>query len=441
MHAKIERQTILERKQMAQKVEIVIDGKSVELPVLEAAEGLNVIDVRGLIKEGMFTFDPGFLSTASCDSKVTYIDGDNGILLYRGYPIDQLAENSSHMEVCYLLLNGELPGKAELDEFISDINERMPLDDHFKHIFDGFTANSHPMSMVCAAIAGLASLFHDQLDINDPAYRKEAALQLIAKIPTISAMAYKKSIGEDFIDPDPTLNYAENFLHMCFGKKGEAPNISPTLSKALDKIFILHADHEQNASTSTVRMAGSTECNPFAAIAAGTAALWGPSHGGANEAVLDMLLEIGDASKIEEYVGKAKDKDDPFKLMGFGHRVYKNFDPRATVMQSSAHAVLEEQGASNDPLLEVAQSLEKIAREQDYFIDRKLYPNIDFYSGITLKAMGIPIPMFTVLFTLGRMPGWVTHWTEMVSEPFKIARPRQLYLGEHKRDYIDIDKR
>lgn len=426
---------------MTQKVEIVIDGKTVDMPVLEAAEGLNVIDVRGLIKEGMFTYDPGFLSTASCDSKVTYIDGDNGILLYRGYPIDQLAENSSHLEVCYLLLNGELPTQAQLDEFVSDIAERMPLDDHFKHIFDGFTESSHPMSMVCAAIAGLASLHHEELDISDPAYRKEAALQLIAKIPTISAMAYKKSIGEDFIDPDPNLNYAENFLHMCFGKKGETPNISPTLSKALDKIFILHADHEQNASTSTVRMAGSTECNPFAAIAAGTAALWGPSHGGANEAVLDMLLEIGDASKIEEYVEKAKDKDDPFKLMGFGHRVYKNFDPRATVMQSSAHAVLEEQGASDDPLLEVAQKLEKIAREQDYFIDRRLYPNIDFYSGITLKAMGIPIPMFTVLFTLGRMPGWITHWTEMVASPFKIARPRQLYLGEHKRDYTNIENR
>ncbi len=426
---------------MVQKVEITIDGKTVEMPVLEAAEGLNVVDVRGLIKEGMFTYDPGFLSTASCDSKVTYIDGDNGILLYRGYPIDQLAENSSHLEVSYLLLNGELPNEAQLAEFVQGINDRMPLDDHFKHIFDGFTANSHPMSMICAAIAGLASLHHDTLDINDADYRKEAAMQLIAKIPTISAMAYKKSIGEDFIDPDPSLSYAENFLHMCFGKKGEAPNVSPTLSAALDRIFILHADHEQNASTSTVRMAGSTECNPFAAIAAGTAALWGPSHGGANEAVLDMLLEIGDESRIEEYVEKAKDKDDPFKLMGFGHRVYKNFDPRATVMQSSAHAVLAEQGAGDDPLLKVAQKLEKIAREQDYFVDRKLYPNIDFYSGITLKAMGIPIPMFTVLFTLGRMPGWITHWTEMVSNPFKIARPRQLYLGEHKRDYVAIDKR
>jgi citrate synthase len=426
---------------MPQKVEIVIDGKSVELPVLEATEGLNVVDVRGLIQEGIFTYDPGFLSTASCDSKVTYIDGDNGILLYRGYPIEQLAENSSHMEVCYLLLNGDLPTATQLEDFTNAINDRMKIDDHFKHLYDGFTAGAHPMSMTCAAVAGLASLYHDELDISSADYRMEAAMQLIAKIPTIAAMAYKKSVGEDFVDPDPSLSYAENFLHMCFGKKGEAPSVSPTLSSAMDRIFILHADHEQNASTSTVRMAGSTECNPFAAIAAGTAALWGPSHGGANEAVLDMLNEIGDASRIEEYVEKAKDKDDPFKLMGFGHRVYKNFDPRATVMQDSCHAVLEEQGASDDPLLKIAQELETLAREQDYFIDRKLYPNIDFYSGITLKAIGIPVSMFTVIFTLGRMPGWITHWIEMVSNPFKIARPRQLYLGEHKRDYVDIASR
>jgi citrate synthase len=426
---------------MVQKVEIIIDGKSVELPVLEASEGLNVIDVRGLIKEGLFTYDPGFLSTASCESRVTYIDGDQGILLYRGYPIEQLAENSTHLEVCYLMLNGELPTADELAIFTQDINDRMALDDQFKHIFDGFTANAHPMSMVGAAVAGLASLFHEQLDISDPAYRKEAAMQLIAKIPTISAMAYKKSIGEDFVDPDANLSYAENFLNMCFGKKGEKPDISPTLAAAMDRIFILHADHEQNASTSTVRMAGSTECNPFAAISAGIAALWGPSHGGANEAVLDMLMEIGDESKIEEYVAKAKDKDDPFKLMGFGHRVYKNSDPRASVMRGSSHAVLEETGAQEDPLLAVAQKLEKIAREQDYFIDRKLYPNIDFYSGITLKAIGIPTTMFTVIFTLGRMPGWITHWDEMIGAPFKIARPRQLYLGEHSRDYVDINKR
>ncbi|MBT4494308.1 MAG: citrate (Si)-synthase, partial [Gammaproteobacteria bacterium] len=284
---------------MPQKVEIVIDGKSVEMPVLEASEGLNVVDVRGLIKEGMFTYDPGFLSTASCESKITYIDGDAGFLIYRGYPIEQLAENSSHLETCYMLLNGELPTQTELDDFVQGIKDRMPLDDHFKHLFDGFTANSHPMSMVGAAIAGLASLFHDQLDIYDADYRKEASMQLIAKIPTIAAMAYKKSIGEEFIDPDPSLDYATNFLHMCFGKAGEAPNVSPTLAAAMDRIFILHADHEQNASTSTVRMAGSTECNPFAAISAGIAALWGPSHGGANEAVLDMLVENGDESKIE----------------------------------------------------------------------------------------------------------------------------------------------
>ena len=426
---------------MPQKVEIIIDGKSLEMPVLEASEGLNVVDVRGLINEGMFTFDPGFLSTASCESKITYIDGEAGFLIYRGYPIEQLAENSSHLEVCYLLLNGELPTQTELNEFVQGIKDRMSLDGHFKHIFDGFTANSHPMSMVGASVAGLASLFHDQLEITDPDYRREAAMQLIAKIPTIAAMAYRKSIGKGFIEPDPQLDYASNFLHMCFGKAGETPNISRTLADALDRIFILHADHEQNASTSTVRMAGSTECNPFAAISAGIAALWGPSHGGANEAVLDMLIEIGDVTRIEEYVTKAKDKNDPFKLMGFGHRVYKNSDPRATVMQSSCHAVLAEQGVNNDPMLAIARNLEKLAREQDYFIERNLYPNIDFYSGITMKAMGIPTSMFTVLFTLGRMPGWISHWNEMIANPYKIARPRQLYLGENKRNYVAIDQR
>ncbi len=426
---------------MTQKVSIVIDGKSIELPVLESTEGLNVVDVRGLINEGVFTYDPGFLSTASCDSKVTYIDGDKGILLYRGYPIEQLAEYSSHLEVSYLLLHGELPNTQELRAFESSISENMKLDDHFKKIFDGFTSRSHPMAMVCAAIAGLAASHHEDLNISDPEYRLNAATQLIAKIPTITAMAYRKSVEKQFVEPNADLSYAENFLHMCFGEPESEPKVSKTLSTALDKIFILHADHEQNASTSTVRMAGSTECNPFAAIAAGTAALWGPSHGGANEAVLDMLIEIGEEAKIDAYVEKAKDKDDPFKLMGFGHRVYKNFDPRATVMQSSAHAVLEEQGAGDDPLLAVAQKLEKIAREQNYFVERKLYPNIDFYSGITLKAMGIPVPMFTAIFTLGRMPGWISHWNEMVSSPFKIARPRQLYLGNQSRDYVKINKR
>ena len=425
---------------MTQKVQITIDGKTVDLPVLEANEGLNVVDVRGLIGEGIFTYDPGFLSTASCDSSVTYIDGDAGILLYRGYPIEQLAANSSHLEVCYLLLNGELHTKSELDDFEKEIRSRMDVDEHFQVIFDGFTEDSHPMSMICAAVAGLASLYHDGLDIYDADHRREAALNLIAKIPTLAAMTYKKSLGEAFVKPDPSLNYAENFLNMCFGTKNKAPNVSPTLARAMDRIFILHADHEQNASTSTVRLAGSTEANPYAAMAAGIAALWGPSHGGANEAVLDMLNEIGDESRIEEYVAKAKDPDDSFRLMGFGHRVYKNFDPRATVMQESCHAVLDELGLK-DPLLKVAKQLETIAREQDYFIQRRLYPNVDFYSGITFKAIGIPVKMFTVLFTLGRMPGWITHWNEMLSDGFKIGRPRQLYLGPSARDYTDINQR
>jgi len=426
---------------MTQKVEITIDGKTVELPVLEAAEGTNVVDVRGLIAEGIYTFDPGFLSTASCESRITYIDGDAGILMYRGYPIEQLAENSSHMEVCYLLLLGELPDQTQLSNFVQDINSRMPIDDQFKHIFDAFTENAHPMSMLCAAIGGLASLYHDDLDIFNAEHRLESALQLIAKIPTLAAMTYRKSIGEKFVDPDPELGYAENFLNMCFGEQGVSSSVSATLSSAMDKIFILHADHEQNASTSTVRLAGSTEANPYAAITAGVAALWGPSHGGANEAVLKMLAEIGDESRVQEFVDRAKDKNDPFKLMGFGHRVYKNFDPRATVMQASCHAVMEEQGVDDEPLLKIAKQLETIARQQDYFIDRKLYPNIDFYSGITLKSMGIPTSMFTVIFALGRMPGWIAHWDEMLGSPFKIGRPRQLYLGLSKRDYIDINDR
>ncbi len=426
---------------MIQKVEMTIDGKTVELPVLEAKEGTNVVDVRGLIAEGIYTFDPGFLSTASCESNITYIDGDAGILMYRGYPIEQLAESSSHMEVCYLLLNGELPSPDELTKFEDEIKSRAKIDDHFKHLFDGFTTDSHPMSMLTAAVAGLSSLYHDGLDIYNADHRRDAALNLIAKIPTLAAMTYRKSMGLEFIDPDPALGYAENFLNMCFGESGESSTVSATLADAMDKIFILHADHEQNASTSTVRLAGSTEADPYAAIAAGIAALWGPSHGGANEAVLKMLGEIGDESRVQEFVDRAKDKDDPFKLMGFGHRVYKNFDPRATVMQASAHAVLEEQGVEDDPLLKIAQQLEKIALEQEYFIERKLYPNIDFFSGITLKSMGIPTNLFTVIFALGRMPGWITHWDEMLASPFKIGRPRQLYLGPSKRDYVDINNR
>ena len=426
---------------MKHTVQITIDGKTTDLPVLEATAGLDVVDVRSLISQGVYTYDPGFLSTAACDSTITYIDGDAGILTYCGYPIEQLADHSEHLEVCYLLLHSELPTAAQLHQFKSDITDRMPVDLQFAQIFNGFTQTSHPMSMLCAAVAGLASLFHEGLDIYNPDHRLESAMQLIAKIPTLAAMSYRKSIGATFVDPDPTLGYAENFLNMCFGETGRASQVSPTLAHALDKIFILHADHEQNASTSTVRLAGSTEANPYAAIAAGIAALWGPSHGGANEAVLDMLNEIGDLSRVGEYVDKAKDKEDPFKLMGFGHRVYKNFDPRATVMQASCQAVLAEQGVEEEPLLKVASALEKIAREEAYFIDRKLYPNIDFYSGITLKAMGIPTPMYTALFALGRMPGWIAHWSEMLSSPFKIGRPRQLYLGPVKRDYVPMDQR
>ncbi|MBT3644061.1 MAG: citrate synthase [Gammaproteobacteria bacterium] len=426
---------------MKHTVQITIDGKTTDLPVLEATQGLDVVDVRSLIGQGVYTYDPGFLSTAACDSAITYIDGDAGVLTYCGYPIEQLADHSEHLEVCYLLLHSELPTAAQLQQFKADIADRMPVDSQFAQIFNGFTQTSHPMSMLCAAVAGLASLFHEGLDIYNADHRNESAMQLIAKIPTLAAMSYRKSIGATFVDPDPALGYAENFLNMCFGETGRASQVSPTLAQALDKIFILHADHEQNASTSTVRLAGSTEANPYAAIAAGIAALWGPSHGGANEAVLDMLNEIGDLSRVGEYVNKAKDKEDPFKLMGFGHRVYKNFDPRATVMQASCQAVLAEQGVEEEPLLKVASALEKIAREEAYFIDRKLYPNIDFYSGITLKAMGIPTPMYTALFALGRMPGWIAHWSEMLSSPFKIGRPRQLYLGPVKRDYVPMDQR
>jgi citrate synthase len=426
---------------MTEKVSITIDGKTTELPVLKASEGRSVVDVRGLIAEGIFTFDPGFLSTASCDSKVTYIDGDAGILLYRGYPIEQLANQSHHLEVCYLLLNDELPSQSQYDSFESSIKAQQTVDSNFQNIFNGFTQGAHPMSMVSAAVAGLASLFHEETDITNADDRMQTAHRLIAKIPTLAAMAYKHGRGEAFVEPNDDLTYAENFLNMCFGTAGEDPNVSPTIAKAMDRIFLLHADHEQNASTSTVRMAGSTDCNPYAAISAGICALWGPAHGGANEAVLLMLNEIGDESRVEEYVNKAKDKNDSFKLMGFGHRVYKNFDPRATVMQESCHAVLVEQGVEDDALLKVAQRLEKIAREDDYFIERKLYPNIDFYSGITLKAVGIPTELFTVIFTLGRMPGWITHWNEMLSAPYKIARPRQLYLGESSRHYVSISDR
>ena len=423
---------------MAEKVQVSIDGRTVDLPTLEASEGSNVVDVRGLIAEGIYTYDPGFLSTASCDSEITYIDGAAGILMYRGYPIEQLAEHSNHLEVSHLLLNGELPSSAEYDNMVKTINANQDVDEKYQQLFTGFKQGAHPMAMVGAAVSGLAALYHEDTDITVHEDRVTTAHRLIAKIPTIAAMAFRHGAGKSFIAPDPSLGYAENFLNMCFGDERE---ISPTIAKAMDRIFILHADHEQNASTSTVRMAGSTDCNPYAAIAAGISALWGPAHGGANEAVLDMLNEIGDESKVEEYVAKAKDKDDPFKLMGFGHRVYKNFDPRAKVMEESCHEVFEELGVDDNPLLRLAKRLETIAREDDYFIERNLYPNIDFYSGITLQAVGIPTNLFTVIFTLGRMPGWISHWHEMLSAPYKIARPRQLYRGSNARDYVAIDQR
>jgi citrate synthase len=423
---------------MAEKVQISIDGKSVDLPTMEATEGSNVVDVRGLIAEGIYTYDPGFLSTASCDSTITYIDGGAGVLMYRGYPIEQLASSSNHLEVCHLLLHGELPNQAQYAELVSSIQRNQDLDEKYQQLFNGFIQGAHPMAMVGAAVSGLAALYHEDTDITSADDRIKTAHRLIAKIPTIAAMAYRHGAGKPFIKPDPSLGYAENFMNMCFGDEGK---ISPTITKAMDRIFILHADHEQNASTSTVRMAGSTDCNPYAAISAGISALWGPAHGGANEAVLDMLNEIGDEPRVEEYVAKAKDKDDPFKLMGFGHRVYKNFDPRAKVMEESCHEVFEELGVDDNPLLKLAKRLETIAREDDYFIERNLYPNIDFYSGITLQAVGIPTNLFTVIFTLGRMPGWISHWHEMLSAPYKIARPRQLYLGAHRRDYVEISER
>ena len=416
-------------------------GEVVELPVLKGSYGPDVIDVSGLLKAGYFTYDPGFMSTAATESKITYIDGGKGVLLQRGYSIEDLAENSDFLETCYLLWYGQLPNQEQKQQFVSNITRHTMLHESLAHFFDGFHHNAHPMAMMCGAVGALSAFYHDVMDIRSERDREIAAHRLVAKMPTLAAMCFKHSIGQPFMYPRNDLSYAANFLYMMFGTPCETYVVSPAVEKAMDRIFLLHADHEQNASTSTVRLAGSTEANPYAAIAAGIAALWGPSHGGANEAVLDMLNEIGDLSRVAEYVDKAKDKEDPFKLMGFGHRVYKNFDPRATVMQASCQAVLAEQGVEEEPLLKVASALEKIAREEAYFIDRKLYPNIDFYSGITLKAMGIPTPMYTALFALGRMPGWIAHWSEMLSSPFKIGRPRQLYLGPVKRDYVPMDQR
>ncbi|MCB2090006.1 MAG: citrate synthase [Alphaproteobacteria bacterium] len=422
---------------------LTVRGNTFELPIYGGSTGPDVIDIRTLYRDtGMFTFDPGFTSTASCESAITYIDGDKGELLYRGYPIDQLAEKSDFLEVAYLLLNGELPNKQQDEEFKHAITYHTMVHEQLSKFFGGFRRDAHPMAIMCGVVGAMSAFYHDSTDINDPEQRKVASNRLIAKIPTIAAMTYKYSIGQPFVYPRNDLNYAENFLYMTFGVPScEEYKVNPILANAMDKIFILHADHEQNASTSTVRLAGSSGANPFACIAAGIASLWGPAHGGANEACLKMLSEIGTVDRIPEYIDKAKDKNDPFRLMGFGHRVYKNFDPRAKVLQQAANEVLGELGI-NDPLLEVAKELERIALEDPYFIEKKLYPNVDFYSGIILKAMGFPTEMFTVLFALARTVGWVSQWSEMIEDPTqKIGRPRQLFIGESERQYVSIDKR
>ena len=416
---------------------------SIDMPVYSGSVGPDVIDIRKLYGQtGMFTYDPGFLSTSACQSAITYIDGDKGELLYRGYPIEQLADQGNFIETCYLLLNGELPNAAQLEEFEGAITNHTMLHEQMNRFFHGFRRDAHPMAIMVGVVGALSAFYHDSTDVNDAEQRKIASRRLIAKIPTIAAMAYKYSIGQPFVYPRNDLDYASNFLNMCFSVPCEETKVNPVLARAMDRIFILHADHEQNASTSTVRLAGSSGANPFACVAAGIACLWGPSHGGANEAALDMLAEIGSVDRIPEYVAKAKDKDDPFRLMGFGHRVYKNYDPRARVMQKTCHEVLKEMGIKDDPLLDVAMELEKIALEDPYFVEKKLYPNIDFYSGITLKAMGFPTSMFTVLFALARTVGWIAQWNEMIEDPSqRIGRPRQLYIGSAARDYADIKTR
>ncbi|MEX0729573.1 MAG: citrate synthase [Aquisalimonadaceae bacterium] len=418
-------------------------GKSVKFPLREATHGPAAIDIKTVYKEfGYFTYDPGFTSTASCRSDITFIDGDEGVLLYRGYPIEQLAEKSSFLEVSYLLLYGELPTKVQLDDFNTAITHHTMVNESLKNFFNGFHYNAHPMAMLTAVVGSLSAFYHDSIDINDPESRELCAHRIIAKMPTIAGAAFKHLIGEPFVYPRNDLSYCANLLNMLFSRPSEKYEINPVAEKALDQLLILHADHEQNASTSTVRLAGSTGTNPFAAMASGCAALWGPAHGGANEAVLRMLEEIGDVKNVPQYIAKAKDKDDPFRLMGFGHRVYKNYDPRATIIRETCHDVLNALDMANDPQLELAMRLEEIALQDAYFVERKLYPNVDFYSGIIYKALGIPTSFFTVLFALGRTPGWVSQWMEMVADPEqRIGRPRQIYTGAAKRDYKPLDQR
>ncbi len=426
-------------------VTFTLDGtnRSTKLPMLKGTIGPDVVDIRKLYSDlGVFTFDPGYGETASCESQITYIDGDAGVLLYRGYPIEQLAEHSDFIEVCHLLMNGELPNAAQLKEFRKGVTYHTMVHEQIRRFFDGFRRDAHPMAVMCGVVGALAAFYHDNLDINDARQREIAAFRLIAKVPTIAAMAYKYALGQPFVYPRNDLDYAANFLYMLNAVPAEPYNVSPVMAKAMDRILLLHADHEQNASTSTVRLAGSTGANPFACIAAGIAALWGPAHGGANEAVLKMLGEIGDVKNIPAFIEKVKDKNSGVKLMGFGHRVYKNFDPRAKIMQKTCHEVLGELGITDEPLLDLAMALEKIALEDDYFVSRKLYPNVDFYSGIILKAMGIPTSMFTVIFAVARTVGWVSQWKEMIEDPSqRIGRPRQIYTGPAQRDYTALPHR
>jgi citrate synthase len=425
------------------KAVLTLPGQqSAELSMHKPTLGKTVVDIEPIASElGVFTFDPGYTATASCESKITYIDGEQGTLLYRGYPIEQLAEKSDFLEVCYLLLDGELPTKKQKEIFNHRITHHTMVHEQISKLFQGFRRDAHPMAIMLGVVGALSAFYHDSLDIQNPEHRERAAFRLIAKMPTIAAMCYKYSIGQPFMYPQNDLNYAENFLHMMFGVPCANQKPNPVLAKALDRIFILHADHEQNASTSTVRLAGSTGANPFACISAGIAALWGPAHGGANEACLNMLKEIGSVSHINEYIKRAKDKDDPFRLMGFGHRVYKNYDPRAKVMRQTCHEVLKEVGAVDEPLFKLALELERIALEDEYFIERKLYPNVDFYSGITLSAIGIPSTMFTVIFALARTVGWISQWNEMIADNSRIGRPRQLYTGPTQRDFVSLDER
>jgi len=419
------------------------EGKSVEFPVFGGSIGPDVIDIRSLYgKTGMFTYDPGFLSTASCSSGITYIDGDKGELLYRGYPIEQLAVNCDFLETCYLLLKGDLPNKAEKDKFVDTVTRHTMVHDQLTRFFTGFRRDAHPMAILVGTVGALSAFYHDSLDINNPEHREISAFRLIAKLPTIVAMAYKYSIGQPFVYPRNDLSYSANFMRMMFAVPAEEYKVNDVLVRAMDRIFILHADHEQNASTSTVRLSGSSGANPFACIAAGIACLWGPAHGGANEAALQMLIDIGDVSKIGEFIKQVKDKNSGVKLMGFGHRVYKNYDPRAKLMRETCYEVLNELGLHDDPLFKLAMALEKIALEDDYFVSRKLYPNVDFYSGIVQRALGIPVAMFTCIFSLARTVGWIAQWNEMIADPEqKIGRPRQLFTGAQKRDVVPMDKR